>query len=193
MNAVNRLLWILIGLVLLVSGVVGFVLGLGAWDSTFAHRSPLPAPVVQHANAPTGNDLVSVGIAGLVVLLLGLLLLRAQLLRIRPRRRMADLRYEAGRDAPVGRGRTLVRSGGLEHGVQRSLETLRGVQSAQAQLAGNPEHPVLLIELEVDGGVQLSSLKSEVRQAIERFRVTCGRLPTTRVQIHLAAEQRLLH
>lgn len=186
----NRLLGTLVGLVLLAIGVAGLTVGLGALGSTLAHTAPMPAAIVQHATAPTDNDLIGLAVAGLLALLIGLIVLRVEL-QVVSRQRMGDLRY--GQSSPEqgqGRGRTVVRSGGLEHGVRQSLETLPGVRSAQAQLAGNPERPDLLIELAVDAHTQLSTLKSEVQQAIERFQLTSGRQPSTQVRIRLANARR---
>jgi hypothetical protein len=187
---VNRLLATLIGLLMLATGVTGLALGLGALGSAPAHAAPVPASVPQQAMAPSANALMGLAVAGLLALLLGLVLLRVEL-RVRARGRMGALRYKpasSGQGRP--RGRTVVRGGGLEHGARQSLEALPGVRSAQAQLAGNSERPDLLIELEIDAQTQLSTLKSEVRQAIERFRLTSGRQPSTQVQIRLANARR---
>jgi hypothetical protein len=182
----NRLLCALIGLLLLALGVTGLTLGLGALGSRFAHTAALQAPIAQHAMAPTDNDLIGLALVGLLALLLGVLLLRAEL-RVPGQPRMRDLRYvQPSADQALRRGRTVVRTGGLEHGLRQSLGALPGVRWAHAQLAGNPERPNLLIELEVDAQTRLSTLKSEVGQAIERFRLTSGRQPSTQVRIRLA-------
>jgi hypothetical protein len=190
MAVFNRLLGALIGLLLLAIGVTGLTLGLGALGSRFAHTTPLPASLEQHARAPTDNDLIVLALLGVLALLVGLLLLRAEL-RAPGQPRMRDLRYQQS-SAEQGRrrGRTVVRTGGLEHGLRQSLGALPGVRWAHAQLAGNPERPHLLIELEVDAQARLSTLKSEVAQAIERFRLTSGRQPSTQVRIRLANARR---
>ncbi len=186
----NRLLGALIGLLLLAIGVTGLALGSGALGSRFAHTAPLPAAVAQHAMAPTDNDLIVLALLGLLGLLVGLLLLRADL-RAPGQPHMRDLRYQQSSDEPGRRrGRTAVRTGGLEHGLRQSLGALPDVRWAHAQLAGSPERPDLLIELEVDAEARLSTLKSEVGRAIERFQLTSGRQPSTQVRIRLAPARR---
>ncbi|HEY4867084.1 MAG TPA: hypothetical protein VIK45_16405 [Candidatus Dormibacteraeota bacterium] len=186
----NRLLGALIGLLLLAIGVTGLALGSGALGSRFAHMAALPAAIAQHTMAPTDNDLIVLALLGLLALLIGLLLLRAEL-RAPGQPRMRDLRYaQPSAEQALRRGRTVVRTGGLEHGLRQSLGALPGVRWAHAQLAGNPERPNLLIELEVDAQTRLSTLKSEVGQAIERFQLTSGRQPSTQVRIRLANTRR---
>lgn len=187
MNVFNRLLLTLIGLLLLVVGVAAIVVGLGALGWTFAHDSA--AAVAQHVKSPTDNDLIGLAIPDALALLLGLLLLAAEL-QVRHRARIANLHFQPADDQPTQRGRTVVRGGGLEHGVQQSLKTLPGVHSAQVQLSGDSEHPDLVIELELDAQTRLSTLKSEVREGIERFRRTAGRQPLAQVRIHLANSRR---
>jgi hypothetical protein len=186
----NRLLCALIGLLLLAIGVTGLTLGVGALGSTFAHTAAVPAPIAQHATAPTDNDLIGLALVGLLALLLGLLLLRVEL-RVPGQPHMRDLRYvQPSADQALRRGRTVVRTGGLEHGLRQSLGALPDVRWAHARLAGNPERPNLLIELEVDAEARLSTLKSEVGRAIERFQLTSGRQPSTQVWIRLAEARR---
>jgi type II secretory pathway pseudopilin PulG len=186
----NRLLAILFGLLLLAIGVTGLTLGLGTLGPRFADMTPLPAAIAKHAMAPTDNDLIGLALLGLLALLLGLLLLRAEL-RVRAQSRMRDLRYvQSSAEQALGRGRTVVRTGGLEHGLRLSLGALPGIHWAHAQLAGSPERPNLLIELEVDAEARLSTLKSEVGRAIERFQLTSGRQPSTQVRIRLAEARR---
>jgi hypothetical protein len=186
----HRLLGALIGLLLLAIGVTGLTLGFGALGSRFAHTAPLPAALAQHAMAPTDYDLIVLALLGLLTLLVGLLLLRAEL-RTPGQARMRDLRYQQSSAEPGRRrGRTGVRTGGLEHGLRQSLEALPDVRWTHAQLAGNPERPNLLIELEVDAEARLSTLKSDVGQAIERFQLTSGRQPSTQVRIRLAPTRR---
>lgn len=186
----NRLLGALIGLLLLAIGVSGLTLGLGALGSRFAHTAPLPAALAQQAMSPTDNDLIVLALLGLLALLVGLLLLRAEL-RAPGQARMRDIRYQQSSAEPGRRrGRTAVRTGGLEHGLRQSLGALPDVRWAHAQLAGDPERPNLLIELEVDAEAHLSTLKSEVGRAIERFQLTSGRQPSTQVRIRLANTHR---
>jgi hypothetical protein len=190
MAVFNRLLGALIGLLLLAIGVTGLALGSGALGSRFAHTAALPAAIAQHAMAPRDNDLIWLALVGLLALFLGLVLLRAEL-RVSGQPSMRDLRYQQpSAEQALRRGRTVVRTGGLEHGLRQSLGALPGVHWAHAQLAGNPERPTLLIELEVDAQTRLSTLKSEVAQAIERFQLTSGRQPSTQVRIRLANVRR---
>jgi hypothetical protein len=184
----NRLLWTLIGLLLLATGVAGVAVGFGALGSTLARTAVVPVAIAEHTMAPTDNDLIGLAFVGLLTLLLGLILLRAEL-RVPGQSHMRDLRY-ARSNAEQSRGRTVVRTGGLEHGLRQSLGALPGVRWAHAQLAGDSERPNLLIELEVDAQARLSTLKSEVGQAIERFQLTSGRLPSTQVRIRLANARR---
>ncbi|MDQ6772228.1 MAG: hypothetical protein M3024_04450 [Candidatus Dormibacteraeota bacterium] len=188
MNLFNRLLWSVIGLALFALGVAVIVTGLGALGSTLAHASPV-AGAEAHVNSPTNVELVELAIAGLVALVLGLVLLLAELRTGSPRR-MTNLSYQSTPDQPTQAGRTMVRSGGLENGLQRSLQTVPGVYSAQALLGGDPEQINLVIELQVEAHKRLSTLKAEVREAIELFRRTSGRQPSAQVQIRLVTPRR---
>jgi hypothetical protein len=190
MAVFNRLLWSLIGLLLIAIGAVGLVLGLGALGSVLTHTAPVPSLVPQHALAPTENDLIALAGAGLLALLLGLVLLRLEF-QIRSRHSMRNLRYERQEaEQYQPRGRTVVRSGGLEHGLRQGLTALPDVRSAETQLVGDPGAPDLFIELAVDAEAQLSTLKVEVRQALEQFRLTSGRRPSTQIRIRLADARR---
>jgi hypothetical protein len=190
MAVFNRLLGALIGLFLLAIGVIGLALGSGALGSRLAHTALLPGAIAQHAVAPTDSDLIVLALLGLLALVVGLLLLPAEL-RAPGQARMRDLRYQQSSAEPGRRrGRTGVRTGGLEHGLRQSLGALPDVRWAHARLAGTPERPNLLIELEVDAEARLSTLKSEVGQAIERFQLTSGRRPSTQVRIRLANARR---
>ncbi len=181
----NRLLGALIGLLLLAIGVTGLTLGLGALGSTYAQMALVPAAIEQHTVTPTNNDLIGLAVVGLLALLVGLVLLRGEL-RVSGQPRMGNLRYAPSSAAQGSRrGRTVLRAGGLEHGVRQSLEALPTVRGVRTRLAGDSERPNLLIELEVDAQTWLSTLKSEVAHAIERFRLTSGREPSIRVQIRL--------
>jgi hypothetical protein len=190
MAGFNRLLWALVGLLLLAIGVAGIAAGSGILGPPIAQTAPVPTSLAQQAIAPTGTDLLTLAAVGSIALLVGLLLLRAELPGLRPAR-MPDLRYEyPDREQTQSRGRTVVRGGGLEHGARQSLEALSEVRSAQARLLGDSDHPDLLIELDVESRAQFPKLKSEVRQAIERFRLTSGRQPSTQVQIRLVSARR---
>ncbi len=126
-----------------------------------------------------------------MVAFIGSVILMGAELRSSGQPHMRDLRYQESSDEPGRRpGRTGIRTGGLEHGLRQSLGALPDVRWAHAQLAGNPERPNLLIELEVDAEARLSTLKSEVGQAIERFQLTSGRQPSTQVRIRLAPTRR---
>lgn len=190
MDTLNRSLWILVGLVVLAIGATELSVGLGALGSGLAQTSPVPAAVAEHANAPTGNDLLGLAVGGLIAGIVGLLLLRAEL-QVRAGPRLANLRFGQSNDeAQLQKGHTVVRGGGLEHGVRQSLQALRGVHTARVRLGGNPSHPALFIDLEVDERTPLSSLKPAVQPAIRQFRLTSGRLSSAEVRVSLASSRR---
>ncbi len=190
MTVFNRLLAILIGLLLLAAGGAGLALGFGALGSSYAQMAPEPPAIEQLALCPSQNGLIGLALAGLLALLVGLVLLRAEL-RVPGQPRMADLHYSlSSAELRVGHGRTVVRAGGLEHGIRESLQSLPAVVRAHAQLAGNSGRPNLLIDLDMEAHTQLSTLKSEMAQAIERFRLTSGKKPSTEVQIRLVNARR---
>jgi len=189
MDTFNRLLWVLMGLVVFAIGATEIVVGLGALGSSLSRSSPVPAAVAEHVNAPTGGDLLGLAVAGLLAALVGLLLLRAEL-RVGAGSRLANLRFgQANAEAQQQKGHTVVRGGGLEHGVQQSLQALRGVHTAHVRLGGNPSHPALFIELDVDQRTSLSALKTAVQQAIRQFRRTSGTLSSAEIRVSLAASR----
>jgi hypothetical protein len=174
-NVGNRVLWTLIGLILLGLGVLGTLMSLGRLPGA-NRNAPLLAPgLLAQWRQSAGWLTMALVLAGLVLAILGFLLLRAQL-RPRGGPAMPDLVLTSSRPDSDGdpAGRTRVHTGALTRGLSRDLLAVPGVRHASANLSGNSRRPDLLIRLTVDPAADLDLAHREVDQALRRFTTTSG-------------------
>jgi len=146
----------------------------------------MPAQVAAEAQSPSRPTLVWLGMGGLVVLLLGLLLLRSTV-PVRRTRGLASLRLGRHGNAASGTGNvTIVRGAALQHGVERDLERIAGVERAQVVLEGSAEQLLLRVGLDVDVYADLSRIQARVQGALQRLATTAGSPPSSvEVLVHV--------
>ena len=186
MDGFHRGLWALIALMLLGTGIGGLLAGTGIIGPQVVL---VPAQVAAEVQSPSRATLVGLGVGGLVVLLLGLLLLRAAV-PVRRTRRLASLRLARPSSAAGGPGDvTIVRGAALQHGVERDLERIAGVERAQVLLEGSAEQLLLRVGLDVDVYADLSRIRARVQGALQRLATTAGSPPAA-VEVVVRVQER---
>jgi hypothetical protein len=176
---VNRTLWTIIGLVLLAAGVVGLLAGYGALPFVDRQQVLLPPELIDVWNRYRPWSLALTIVAGLLVAVLGLLLLRAQFRR-RGGPPMADLYLLPSpepTEAPQPEGGTGVASRALHRALQRDLESDQQIRDAAVRLTGPPHHPRLLVRLAVTADADVGRLAGHVDRVMHRFTTTSGVQP----------------
>ena len=167
MNAANRALWIVIGLLLLGVGAAGALASLDLMPGIDANSSVLPVSLNARWRdwgfwAPAASIAIGLAIAGI-----GVLLLWGQLRR-RGGSAMPDI------DVPDGRGHTRIASGTLARALSTDLSRDRDIADARVRLTGTPDQPKLLLRLLVSPGADLRRLRGFVEGALARFNATAG-------------------
>ncbi|HLT10788.1 MAG TPA: hypothetical protein VK028_08270 [Micromonosporaceae bacterium] len=186
MNTGNRVLWIVVGLLLLALGVLGTLasLDLLPW---FDDATPLLSEDVIAGWRRLGawGPVVSIA-AGLLLFGLGVLLFRAQIRSMRgittPELVLGQhLRLDGGRDpraAAAAQGRpagvTDVDTRTLARALTKDLERTQGVRGASAYLTGAADEPWVNVHLDLKPGVDLTRLHEQVDTALARFIRTSG-------------------
>jgi hypothetical protein len=183
-NTGNRALWITLGVVLTAAGVFGVLANQGVLISR--DRTLLGPAAVRHWHDWHPWAVTVVIVAGVVLVMLGFLLLRAQL-RGRGGAPMDDL---VTRDRPTdpatespqwtAPGRVRVTSGALHHALARDLQAHGQIRRASVRLVGDREHPQALVRLSVTPDADLTGLRSHVDSVLDRFATTSGVRPTVR-------------
>jgi hypothetical protein len=182
MNTFNRVLWSIIGVLLLAAGVAGALASRG-WPSTIDRRQPLLTD--RMIDTWNGSSALAAGLTiagGLLLAILGALLLRAQLRRGggAPMRDLTFGPAQVPNAAPSDRpnnGRTEVASTALHHAVERDLVTDRDVRRAAVRLTGSDQHPQMLVRLAVTPDADIARLAGHLDRAVQRFTTTSGVTP----------------
>jgi hypothetical protein len=186
-HAAHRLLWTIVGLLLIALGAVGVTANLGQLPGTDVNAPLLWSGLLDlwRNSLPWGPIVVIV--LGLLLAWLGFRLLAAQL-RTRRGLTAAELTLPAdagqgasaagvpapGADLP---GRTFVRGTVLAHGLERDLARDPHVRRAFVTLTGDAPRPELWIQLEVGPRARLDAVRDHVGAAVGRFSTTSGLRP----------------
>ena len=176
----NRVLWTVIGAVALVAGVLGLLAGFGALSSVDKRRAVLTPGVIGAWNRHRTLALAITIVAGAVLVLLGILLMRA-VLRREGGAVMHDIyvqQPETGERAPAQlHGSTEVASRALHHALEEDLEGDRQVRRAAVRLTGPTDHPQLMVRLAVTEDADIARLAGHLGNAVDRFTTTSGVRP----------------
>jgi len=170
-SAANRVLWTVIGLVLLAAGVAGVLANRG-WLPGADRDAPLLWPALLdwwRDIDPWG--LVLTGLLGLVVALLGLILLLSELRR-RGARALGELRF-----AQTQPGHTRIRGPVVGHGLERDLARDPGIRAAAVVVTGAAPAPELWIQLDLERQADLTAVRAYVDAALARFSRTYSLQP----------------
>jgi hypothetical protein len=165
----NRLLWTIVGLVLLLGGVALALASRGVLGS--ASTTALVPPEFQRRWHAAGGWAFAAAIAAaLLVALLGWLLLRAEL-RGRGGTALPDPLLER----PTGRISVTIVA--LRHALASDLQNHPGVRRAGVELTGRLRHPVAYLRLTVAPEADLGEVREYVDAALDRFANTSGFRP----------------
>lgn len=170
-SSANRVLWTVIGLVLLAAGVVGVLVSQGWLPDVDPDAALLWPGLLDWWRDTDPWGLVLVGLLGLVVALLGLILLLSELRR-RGAPALGELTF-----APAQPGRTRVRGPVVGHGLERDLVRDPGIRAAAVALTGAAPAPELWIQLDLEQQADLPAVRAHVDAALERFTRTYGLRP----------------
>jgi hypothetical protein len=173
-TAGNRLLWTIVGAVLLLAGV-GMALSSAGTFGTFGVDRDRPLVTDAFADRWSSWDgwawAVAIAVA-LLVALLGFLLLRAEL-RGRGGGALADRVLAAA----SGVGQTRVSSTALTRALTRDLQHHPGVRRAGVRFAGRERRPEVYLNLTVTPEADIGSVREHVDSALSRFEATSGWRP----------------
>ena len=178
----NRVLWLLIGLLLLAAGALGLLAGAGVLSFVDKQQALLTPQLIDAWNGNRALSTALTIVGGLILTLLGGLLLRSQM-RWRDEPPMRDLylppRLETTgtEPAPAERGGTEVASRALQRALRRDFESDQQVRDASVRLTGPTEHPHLQVRLAVAPDVDMARLAGHVDRVVHRFATTSGVQP----------------
>ncbi|NUR52382.1 MAG: alkaline shock response membrane anchor protein AmaP [Hamadaea sp.] len=178
----NRTVLTIIGFLLLAAGVATATAAFGGFGDDRAARL-LAANRVWTYAGDNGRWLwPAVGVLALIVLLLALRWLVAILFST-DRVRKLRLRADESRD------RVTLAAPAVGDAVQTEVQSYRGVRSAHARLVGEPDDPVLAIEVDTDLDADLAALRDRIEQdAVAHARQALDR-PDLRVRLDLEAQR----
>lgn len=169
MDTGNRVLWIVIGVVLLVGGALVVAASAG-WLPGFETGSPLLwNEVIELWQDWEPWVWAAVAVLGALVAWLGLVLIGTQL-----RRSGGHLMSDLSIESPDGRGRTVVGRSTLTQATKHDLEHIRGVDGAAVRLLRENDGTDVRARLDLRDDVSLSALAAEVSEALGRLTKTSG-------------------
>jgi hypothetical protein len=188
MNTGNRVLWSIVGAVLLAAGIVGVLASQGRLSDVDKGQPLLTTGMIDRWNSSSALSAGLTIAGGLLLAILGALLLRAQL-RGRGGSAMRDLTFQpslapeepgpttAGPGQQPDSGRTEVASSALHHALERDLQTDRHVRRAAVRLTGGSQRPQLRVRLAVTPDADIARVASHLDRAVHRFTTTSGVTP----------------
>ena len=169
MDAANRVLWTIIGVLLIAAGGLTAAASVG-WLPGVNTDSPLLwSELIEQWRAwDPWALLIVVGVAAILAWL-GWRLTRGQL-----RRSGGPALPDLAIDAPDGRGRTVVGRSTLTDATEQDLRHIPGVQRAAVRLLGEHDGPELRARLDVGADATLPALAPHVADTLSRFSATSG-------------------
>ena len=174
----NRVLWTIIGAVLLAAGVLGLLAGFGTLSFVDKQQAVLTQDMVDAWNERRIPALAVTIAVGVLLALLGILLLRS-VLRRRGGASIEDMHFEhpAAGEPTLVHGSTEVASKALHDALEEDLEGDRQVRRAAVRLTGSADHPQLLVRLAVTEDADIGRLAGHLDRAVDRFTITSGVRP----------------
>lgn len=183
-DAVNRLLWTALGLALLGGGALGAAAALGHVPGTDTESPLLWRSALEGWRSAEGWAPFAVAGGGLLAVVLGVLLLRAQL-RTGPRP-VREIQLPPGATPGQGAGSTRVRGGALAGCLSDDLRRLGPVQGAHVRLSGTAQATRVAVRLDAAADVDVDTLAGELAGCLDRFvRTTGTRLDAVEVTVRL--------
>lgn len=176
MTTINRVVWIIVGVLLAAAGVVGVLANLGVLPGVDRGRAVITAAMDERWRSWGSWASAALIVAGLIVAILGLLLLRAQF-RHRGGAAMPDLSKSTSDTAARQVGRTRVATNTLNGALTRDLLGNATVRRAGVRLTGERGAPDLRVHLAVTPDADIAELRRHVDRAVRRFGTTSGLRP----------------
>lgn len=170
----RRVLWTVIGVLLLAVGVLGLLAGLGWLPGVAAGTPVLWSGLTRWWRSVAPWGAVGTALLGLLLAWLGFVLLTREL-RVRPS--LGELVLDPGGRDGAAPGRTVTRGAVLADALERDLRRDHRVRDASVALSGRPDRPRVRIELDVGPRTRLADLRAPVDAAVHRWRLTAGREP----------------
>lgn len=161
MNVGNRVLWSIMGLLLLGAGVLGVLANRG-WLGVNRDMALVNGTGGQPWQRWPGWVIAILIVAGLVVAALGVLLVRAQ------------VRGRGGAQATGEAGQTVVSAAELNDSLVRDLERTDQIRHAAVRVVGDQANPQLLMRLSVTRDADVPGLTGYVDRAVGRLARTSG-------------------
>ena len=176
MTTANRVLWSLVGVLLLAAGTLLALASLGLLG---VDRTDLLviADVGERWRAAGVWAPATTIVVGLAVAVAGGLLVRAEV-RHRGGRSLPDLVSADDRrppDHPSGRLR--VATAALDRALARDISTHAHVRRAAVTLTGTPAEPRIAVRLAVTAQADIAELQAHLDAALTRFAATCHLRP----------------
>lgn len=174
-DAANRVLWTLIGVLLLAVGIAIGLMHFGRMPGVSSDSVLLSDGLLDLWHRGDDWNVAVLVAVGAVVTVLGLWLFGRQFRR-RSGPGLANL-LSRGDDDEV-RWRTHVKSGALVRALERDLVDKR-IVGAHVVMTGRPPRPDAWVRLDLAPGVALADVNERVRRSVERFSTTTGLQPAT--------------
>ncbi|CAM3338534.1 hypothetical protein [Stackebrandtia soli] len=174
----NRILWTIVGALLLVVGALAVVVATGVWPLTSTDATVLPeTDTGTWADAPAWVLALPVAF-GVLLAVLGLWLFARELLP----RGESGIEDQTLDDEPA-RGRTRVDSSAVVTAWQRDIAAARSIARARARLTGSPPRPNAWLRIDLAPSGTVEQAREHVDETLERLATTAnwrpGRLDVT--------------
>ncbi len=177
MNTANRVLWSVIGGVLVLAGAAGILASQGWLPGVDQHRLlfTTDAGATWHRWG-VWAPILSIAV-GVILAFLGFWLLRAEL-RVHARPSLPDTSLRTPTGAPGAGGRTRVDTSVLARAMRQDLQSDPYIKGAHVRITGKPEHPEVSLRLEVEKDSDLHPVREHVNRALDRLAATMPGTPT---------------
>jgi len=188
-NAANRFLGVVVGLVLVALAVLGVLVGTGRLTGVERDEPILSASLSERWHDAGNWAIAGTIVAGAIVALLGLWLLISELRRSGGRS-MPDLVWRTEisegtpgaadtepEPSPSSAGRVRVDTSTLNRVLAKDLQGIPGVDRASVHLTGQRDHTQLQMRLLLASGVDVADLHRHVDSVLRRFAATTGITP----------------
>jgi hypothetical protein len=172
-DTANRILWTLIGLLLLAAGVGLLLVHLGRLPGVPSDSSLLSTELIESWHRADNWNLGVLIAVGVLLFVLGLWLFIRQF-RLRTVPSLSNL--QARGEEPV-RWRTHINSSALVGALERDLTDGSQVAAARVVMTGRSPHPEAWVRLDLAPGVVVSDVRERVDESLDRFEATTGMRP----------------
>jgi hypothetical protein len=176
MDRLNRVLWTLIALVLMATGVLGVAAGRGYIRGIDPRSTLLPRPLLEQWRAWGIWAWLALAAAGLVLSWLGWRLLRASLRPGGPRALPTELILKS-HDGRETAGTIRLHSPALAHATEHALARHLAAERARVGLFGDLHRPELRVRIDASPDTDLPAMAEGLPRVLEELTATSGLRP----------------